>query len=156
MSNYDRLFDRYVSELREALKVSEDWWHKLRDDASRDALSPSVTLAQIEARWPFGPPSHPWVLGVYRKYFMLVVELNNKVDDQMEPEPEGATEKDWGTFDEAELEGGAGENRFEDSTPIAPWVLLVDALHGAHEDLVEAISWMVYQPVGLDEQDRPV
>ena len=94
------------------------------------------------------------MLGVYRKYHLLIQTLNNRAE-AAEVSPAPPQEDDWGTTDE-EAEPFDSKSRFADRVPIAPWMLLLDALHGQYEDLAEVITMMVYQPVGLDANERAV
>lgn len=155
MNAFDRLYGSYVFELREALGAANEWWAKLQVKIAGETSSKEEAARIIEARWPFGPSSHPFVLAVFRKYYLSVVAINEEIethghaDGSVERNP--PSEDDWGIDDEDD-----DNRRFEDGVPIAPWLLLVDALHGEDEDLVDAVVWLVYQPVGLDASDHVV
>jgi hypothetical protein len=62
------LWEDYVKELREAKMLAELWW----DEAGGAA----GTLA---ARWPDGPASHPYVIGVIEKYLQACYVLNQRL-----------------------------------------------------------------------------
>ncbi len=151
MNAFDLLFEEYVLELRAAISAANDWWEELNKRASENASSGQEGPKFIEARWPFGPNSHPFVLAVFRKFYLSVVKINEELQTRgHSPTDTQPSEGDWGSHDDG------GEQRFDGGVPLAPWVFLIDALHGDNEDLVDAIVWLVYQPVGLDENDQVV
>ena len=161
MSDYQLLFKRYLQELRDARSAAEAWWLALEKAERAKGRTAKEARTRLEERWPFGPMSHPWVLGVYRKYFMLTVELNRRHqagrDAPVETEP---TEADWGVtdneMDDASPSDPAAGETFEDMSFVAPWILLVDALHGVDDKLADSMNWVVYQPIGMDPDDNPI
>lgn len=161
VTDYQALFNRYVAELRGAKAAAEAWWAALEKAERAKCRSAKEAKARLEERWPFGPMSHPWVLGVYRKYFMLTVELNRLHQiGRAEPHDTDPTDADWGAVDENEM--GTDQHdldpreSFEDMSYVAPWILLVDALNGVDDKLADSMNWLVYQPIGMDQDDNPV
>ncbi|HUK34348.1 MAG TPA: hypothetical protein VLV86_10575, partial [Vicinamibacterales bacterium] len=111
------------------------------------------------ARWPFGPPSHPWVLGVFRKYYLLTEELSQRNAAQGQPGPAHVPdESDWGNeeIEPATLGLEEEESPFTGMTEVAPWILLIDSVLGRDDDLSEALEYIIYRPVGLDANDNVV
>jgi hypothetical protein len=156
-NEYDRLFLRYVAELRGALAAAKDWWAVLEERERSRFPTAGEADASLEARWPFGPSSHPWVLGVYRKYYLLTEALNARNSNQNEPEGVAAiSESDWGEedLDPADLDLEGDDSPFAGMQKVAPWILLFDSLHGRDDDLANALEFMIYKPVGLDVNDN--
>jgi hypothetical protein len=69
------LLRQYYDELREAKQLAEAWWGRLigsaRDEAAKTA---------IRKRWPNGPASHPFVIGVIAKTAHACDRLNRTLD----------------------------------------------------------------------------
>jgi hypothetical protein len=154
MSEYDKLFTQYVLELRETLVAANAWWEDLQRHERDHSLFSNEVNHRLETRWPFGVASHPWVLGVYRKYYLLVQQLNDRLVTQ-NLSSAAPQEADWGT-DNNESDQRESESIFEDGVPIAQWMFLLDALHGRHNELANVITMIIYQPVGLDSHDRAI
>lgn len=143
---HDKLFESYVTELREIIEAAEDWWDALIAAESERTQGRDSAEAALRERWPFGPTSHPWVIATYRKYYLLCEQLN-KDSERTEPEekPIGVSEDDWGTEDEEEEEG-------EGQGPVNPRDFLVDWLSGGEtEDLYEVMLHMVFVPIGIKD-----
>jgi hypothetical protein len=158
-NDFDKIFLRYVAELRGALAAAQAWWAELEQSERAKFSTEKQAAASVEARWPFGPSSHPWVLGVYRKYYLLTEELNARNQSRQEPEREQPeTEADWGEEDlePADLGLDGDESPFTGMSQVTPWILLLDSLLGRDDDLAEALEFLVYRPVGLDENDHVV
>jgi hypothetical protein len=156
---YDAIFLRYVAELRAALAAARDWYALVVTRERTKGLSPKEAEASVEARWPFGPSSHPWVLGVFRKYYLITEELNARNAEQaLRERPRPEAESDWGEEDlePSDLEIEDEDSPFAGMTQVAPWILLIDSLHGRDDELVNALEFLVYRPVGLDANDNVV
>jgi hypothetical protein len=149
MNEYDRLFEAYVADLRKALEASRLWRDSLIAHEVHCGATSERASALVEARWPFGPSTHPWVLGVYHKYFLLVSKLSDSIAARVETDQAQLT-NGWGDADDE----ADDEARFDNNAPIAPWMLLVDALRGEYDEFANAMTWIIYQPVGLDENDQ--
>lgn len=87
-SKYAVLFEAYCAELEVARREVTAWWAALLEEVGGDE-------ARVRPRWPSGPTSHPRVLGVYRRYHLSVVALNERGHEQ-----QSATPEVWGRADE--------------------------------------------------------
>jgi hypothetical protein len=157
LNDFDELFIRYVAELRGALAAAREWWAVLEERERTKFPTKAEADASLEARWPFGPTSHPWVLGVYRKYYLLTEELNARNTKGLVIESERSeAESDWGEEDPdaADLSMDGDESPFLGMRKVAPWILLIDSLLGRDDELAAALEFMVYRPVGLDANDQ--
>lgn len=158
MTDYQRLFLRYVAELRGASAAAKTWWTDLEREERKKFRTVKQAKASLQERWPFGPMSHPWVLGIYRKYFLLTCELNARHSGEVpELRITRGHEADWGVddADAGDDEAAGGGDAFEDMNQVAPWILLVDSLHGVDRKLADDMAWIVYQPIGMDAEDNP-
>ena len=159
MTEYQTIFLRYVAELRGARAAASEWWAQIERAEVAKFRTAKQAKASLQERWPFGPMTHPWVLGVYRKYFLLTQALNERNAASLAPPPSvPPSDADWGE-DEPDMpdedDPEAGES-FEDMDQVAPWILLIDSLHGVDDKLADAMNWIVYQPVGMDENDNAI
>jgi hypothetical protein len=82
---HERLFARYVKELRDAKDVAEEWWQALLDAESAKTRDRDLALREIQRRWPLGPAAHPYVIGTIRKYFLACEALNDDGDEEVYP-----------------------------------------------------------------------
>ncbi len=139
MKDHDELFDAYVAELREAVEQAERWWNELLAEESSRTFEASSGGSAVRERWPFGVVSHPRIIGVYRKYFLLCDELNRRIEAEMEaPDATPAREEEW------------GEPSDDDAQIVLPRSFVIDRLEGGeNEDLHELMLSMVFNPVGL-------
>jgi hypothetical protein len=168
MNEYEELFVHYVAELRQAIARSDKWWQGLQQKERARATSEDEAMLTLERRWPFGPSTHPWVLGVYRKYYLLVEELNARASGDPGPPESPPTEEDWGdegssttlhgATDKAETDDIAtqlllvGEDSpFYEAHTVRPRTFLVDALYGRADDLAESMTWIILTPIGRDQ-----
>ncbi|MCK5527685.1 MAG: hypothetical protein KAJ05_11095 [Candidatus Latescibacteria bacterium] len=145
MMKHDKLFESYVTELREIIEAAEDWWDALIAAESERTQGRDAAEAALRERWPFGATSHPWVIATYRKYYLLCEQLN-KDSEKTEPEEEPieVSEDYWGTEEEEDEEEGQG--------PVKPGDFMVDWLSGAEtEDLYEVMLYMVFVPIGIKD-----
>ena len=159
MNDFDQLFVRYIAEMRGALAAAREWWAELEKRERKKFASKAEAEASLEARWPFGPPSHPWVLGVFRKYYLLTEQLSQRNAAQAQSDPVHVPEEaDWGAeeTDPTDLRLEEDESPFTGMTEVAPWILLIDSVLGRDDDLSEALEYIVYRPVGLDANDNVV
>lgn len=146
METYQELFDAYVAELREAMAAAKGWWDTLVAKENEDV---------VRRRWPFGPASHPFVIAVFRKWSLAVQDLNDEMEareDVEEDEDEDEDEADWGESidnDEAVVVEFAALE-----PPVQPRQLLLDMLPGRADDVATFMQDFVFDPVGLDKEDR--
>ncbi|MFM0323562.1 hypothetical protein [Caballeronia glebae] len=159
MNKFDILFNRYTAELRGALAAARAWWEAL-EARERENAATQESDFDLEHRWPFGYYTHPYVLGVCHKYHLLLEAMNeaseaSAAEAQVEAQAPAAQDTDWGEDDvEPDTTGDDEETAFTDMDVVEPSVLLIDALHGDQDDLADAVTWIVYWPVGVDEHDR--
>jgi hypothetical protein len=74
------LHEKYLTDLRDAQKVAEEWWRKLV--AAEPGKNLDEKTASAKKRWPDGAPSHPLVIGVFQQYLRKCDELNREFDRQ--------------------------------------------------------------------------
>ena len=149
MAGYDAVLRDYVAEMRVAREKALAWWEALL--AKEAALPPAQRPGlPVDLRWPAGPASHPAVIAVYRKYFLLVDELNERGEGPAE-EPEAdafESESSWGEEDDE-----AGEPA--DAT-VEPRPLLLDNVVKVDEEVHAFVQMLVFNPVGTDPSGRYV
>jgi hypothetical protein len=140
LNKYDELFKAYVAELREAKENAEVWWDQLVVDDSHE----NVNLLSIKERWPFGATSHPWVIAVYRKYYLLCDELNKEFERNIaEIDEKRADDVEWGEDDDS-----------DDDTIDLPRAFVIDKLNSDDNmDLYNFILSMVFVPIGLKDDE---
>ena len=148
MPDYDTVLRDYVAEMRVAREKALAWWEALL--AKEGALAPGQRRGlPVDLRWPAGPASHPAVIAVYRKYFLLVDELNERGDSPADEAGGGAvdSESSWGEDDEA---GQPAD------TTIEPRPLLLDNVVKVDEEVHAFVQMLVFNPVGTDPSGRYV
>ena len=80
--NHKELFDQYERDLREAKKAAEKWWEDLI--ASETTTDRNQALHSVKRRWPDGPASHPYIIGVIQNYLRACEELNLQLGEDDE------------------------------------------------------------------------
>lgn len=155
MNEYKQLFEAYLKDMRQAMKQAEAWWKQLQAKELATLGDPVAVQHSLGVRWPFGPASHPYVLACYRKWSLACQDLNDAVEDSEDDNGDDgelveASEADWGDDSEededddlASLEG-----------PIEPRELLIEMLPERADDVADFLSQMVFDPVGLDKDER--
>jgi hypothetical protein len=145
MSRHDELFQQYVEELQENKSAAIAWWDDLLvRETARAGGDRDEALKRRERRWPFGPASHPFIIRVYRKYFLLCEELNVRIESERTArvQPRGEDEANWGQDERR-------PTAVRESA-VPGWVLLVDMLWGRHDDLAQFLEGLVFKPVATD------
>lgn len=133
-SEYEALMGVYVTELRQKKTLAEDWWRRLNSEGEekRGPYKPKEL-------WPMGPANHPWIIAIYRKYFFLCEELNQKYE-QLDQAAVSEEESKW------------GEDQEEDEGPIDPKVFVHELLYGGEtQDLALFIERLVFVPIGVKD-----
>ena len=156
MNRYQLMFDQYVKELGEARDAATAWWQRLLDAEAARGATPEQAEERVRRRWTMGPTSHPRVLAVYRKYYIDCEELNRLVaaeDARRNEEAEQRGEGDWGV-DDPEPPAESPDD-WGPEWQIDPPAFLVDTLFGRRDDLGEFMGFMVFAPIG-EEDDRSV
>jgi hypothetical protein len=134
---HDELFEAYVVELRDAKARAEQWWTALQ--AAEQRRDPS-TGPKLSERWPFGAASHPWIIAVYRKYFLACDALNQQRLAERARTPPHVREADWGEDEEGP----------PPITQIPPRVFAFEKLEtDATRDLYEFMIALIYSPIGM-------
>lgn len=142
MRQHDELFEAYVAALREAKQSAETWWDELLDEQSKAAEDSRSAEETVRKRWPFGPASHPWVIAVFREYYLRCEELNN--------EAEAAALEDAGG---PSSEGNWGSEGEHTQTTIPPRVLVIEQLaNDETEDLYDFVLNVRFVPIGQKGQ----
>lgn len=145
MPDYQAVLRDYVAEMRAARERALAWWQALlAKEAARSKSRPGLP---VDLRWPAGPASHPAVIAVYRKYFLLVDELNERTEESPD-EGEGDafdSESSWGEDDEA------GDPT---DVTIEPRPLLLDNVAQVDEEIHQFVQMLVFNPVGMDPSGR--
>lgn len=149
MSRYDKLFREYVEELKEARDEALAWWDSLLALEAGPSGDRKKAESAVRPRWPCGPVSHPRVIGVYRKYFLLCEELNNEIRDRWESQedmtqPGGGSDETWGVDDKEEE--GVVEPRF----------ILMEKVTKEDAELGRFINTLLFSPIGTNEKGETV
>jgi hypothetical protein len=142
LSEHDSLFDAYVSELRSARELAETWWSAL--EAAERARGGDDVAVRLARRWPFGPASHPWVIAVYRKYWLACDDLNQRlVEAAPSRRARPVAEADWGRDDDE-----------PEISQVPPRTLVVEQLEREGlADLHELVLMLPFVPIGQKHQE---
>lgn len=152
MSRYDKLFDEYFEELIDARKEVSTWWNSLFDAEIENSGDYKRAESIIRPRWPCGPASHPRIIAIYRKYFLLCEELNSTVTSKWEAEEE----LNHNTDDGEDLWGADDIDENEEDGIVEPRFILIERLEAEDKDLGEYINALVFSPIGINEQGELV
>lgn len=88
-SRHYALFDQYLTELREAKELAEDWWEALIDAEEEDRTGDrDQAIANVEGRRSVGPVAHGAVVEVVRKFWVECAALNRQVGETERVAPE--------------------------------------------------------------------
>jgi hypothetical protein len=156
MGPYQSLFRSYVAELSEAKDLADAWWNRLVEGEAHAADSPGAGEARARERWPFGPASHPYVIRVYRKYFLACEQLNEKTVGESDGSDVEPSEADWGTEEASHRETPGLDDPMDIEEPDGPIdspTFLFQLLHGRRQDLADFMMFLVFAPIG-EENDR--
>jgi hypothetical protein len=154
MSEYQRLFRRYVNDLHAAKDAATEWWDNLLARETSERGSREEAEREVARRWPFGPASHPYINAVYRKYFIECEQLNQRMGEGSEGESdEDDSEEDWGVTGDGDAEGEVEDDDIDG--PLDPPVLLLEMLAGRDDELADFMAGCVYSPIG-EEDGRSV
>jgi hypothetical protein len=142
LTSHEDIQAAYVAELRELQPGLMAWWMNVAGLAEIDDPVP----AQVALRWPTGYSGHPRVLAVFRKYFFMVEDLNDRGLDQVErPLAPVSAEELWLNPEEPEPVGFR-----------RPVDLLIRDIERVAPDLHKLTAGIVFVPVGLNQYDDPV
>lgn len=137
---YERIQAKWAEEVRAELPQLLEWWAATKS-----------RLEKIEAnltyiRWPCGFIAHPRIIEIYRRYFFVLHELNNKVADYEDTTTDPLVDDGWGT----EPQDIAMAQTVP--TPVPPNVLLLDEMEDYAPDLTSHMRNFLYLPIGQDEK----
>jgi hypothetical protein len=157
MDQYDEVFGKYVKELTTARATAQEWWQALMAAETQRARSAEGAERAVRPRWPMGPVSHPFVIAVYRKYYLEIEKFNEEIferweADETEEEFE-EDETDWGEEDEDEGDEGDEEDDEEgdDESTSEPSDLLFERLEDEQPEMAEFLRpLMSAEPIGFD------
>ena len=147
MSRYDELLENYLAELRKARARTLDWWERLIAREIAVAGSRTEAIKRLKMRWQVGPVAHPYIIAVYRKYFLLADAINKKAEaeeEETEEQWKPDDERAWGTDDDEDEEEDQEEGIVE------PQYLLLENIRELDEELYEFMQPLVFSPIGVD------
>ncbi len=159
MDTYQELFDAYLADMRGAMSAARAWWSELE---AREGSAPAGPgRPALADRWPFGAASHPFVIACYRKWSLECEALNDRLeasdDDDDDDEESEHDEDQWGREDSEGEDGEDGPKDFADlEAPVEARELLIQMLPGRADDVAEFLALFVFDPVGMDRDDRLV
>ena len=140
---YEQLFEHYVDDLRLARVDAQAWWDSMVASERAASRGRYETARVIHTRWPCGPASHPRVIAVFRKYFLMCEEINADIRKswrERENESEICNDDEWGAESPSdELE------RIEE-----PRFILFDRLRTYDEELGKFAINLVFIPIGMN------
>ncbi len=145
MDVYDKLFLEYVEALTTARSSAEKWWSALEERETSLAASRQAARNRLTLRWPCGPVSHPFVIRVYRQFYVACERLNQSRAAAEETKEVGGAAR-WG----AEGASDADQDRVS-RTEVPPHVFCVEWLAGRHQSLREFLDRFVFSPIGGDD-----
>lgn len=135
---YAELQARYLLEMRGIMPEVLAWWTRRAVTDLREFVE-APARNDFERRWPAGPSAHPRVIAVFRKYFLELAALNDRIEDSGAAEPEDEDEEgDWGVEDEDPVQ----------DLHVAASDLLIDDIEGVASDVYLLVRMLVFVPVG--------
>lgn len=132
MTSTHELQTQYIAELRAIAPSIDSWWEDLNS-------GPRAELAKY--RWPTGPGGHPRVLAVFRRYFLLIEELNEELRRRPLGSPPENREEMWGQ--QSQGEGQQIEK---------PVDLLINDIPNLAPDVGHLALGIAFVPIGLNEK----
>jgi hypothetical protein len=145
MNEYDRVFTAYVADLLEAKQAAEKWWESLMATESQRCGSMDAAVQVVRPRWPLKAVSHPYIIAVYRKYYLEIEQITGNILKKWNFKKSQATAPEnagWGVEDEDE---GEAEDIYQ------PIQILWDDLQRQNPDLAEFLEpLLLVEPIGMD------
>lgn len=152
MSRHEKLLQQYADELRTAKHFAEQWWAYLQAVERQKMGSQEIADRVLRRRWPDGPASHPRVLAVVRKYWLLCEDLNQAIEAQTQhreaAEPRFRLAPDEDPYGEGGDSDDAEEEHVDPHVFVLEWLMDDDL-----EVLASFVGTLSYWPVGLDADD---
>ena len=130
MSEYDRIFAEYEQEVLALIPFLEEWWSEIAD------IRRGKTVR--DNRWPLGFSGHPRFIAVFRKYALIVLELNDQPDSEF-PDADLTVRELW----------EKGETEPEEDRGKRPRSILIDDFIERHPEYGEQFRRFTYIPLGI-------
>jgi hypothetical protein len=142
---YAELFGEYLPELRSAHSAAMKWWGEIIARETEPRGDPAAAEYAVRLRWPLGPATYPRVIAVYRKYYLLIDEINSRLmgDDQDVPRADPLDEAAWRSNDEPDI------------IMQHPHAVLYERLDEVDKALARFLDSLVFIPIGADHDGRP-
>jgi len=157
MNRYQILFENYVTDLNTARSAALQWWQRVLENENQKTTSIQISEENLRKRWPFGPASHPYIIAIYRKYYLACVELNNQIELEQSSAPEqpelNNLESDWGEIED-EVYELTDDEVWGEEWVIDPPTLLFEMLEDKYDDLREFMTYFVFPCIG-ERKDLP-
>ncbi|MER9136960.1 hypothetical protein NKI20_11720 [Mesorhizobium sp. M0830] len=141
--DFDRIFEEYVADVEAALPAVVQWFERLK--ASRKYTAKGFSVDDI---WPSQTGSHPVMIQIFRKHFLKLAILIERLDREEELEDEQEpSEEDWGKDDDDEDD----DDDEYDERPSEPYQVLIERLREERPDLYAHFRQFMFIPVGLED-----
>ncbi|MER9947761.1 hypothetical protein [Mesorhizobium sp. M0047] len=141
--DFDRIFEEYVADVEAALPAVVLWFERLK--ASRKYTAKGFSVDDI---WPSQTGSHPVMIQIFRKHFLKLAILIERLDREEELEDEQEpSEEDWGKDDDDEDD----DDDEYDERPSEPYQVLIERLREERPDLYAHFRQFMFIPVGLED-----
>jgi len=142
MDRHEELFRLYVEELEQARQKAEAWWVELLASEAREGERAGPLSLRL--RWPYGAASHPFVILVFRKFFLACDALNKELETELKNREARAVD------DQDEAKWGTDEPASDDDepSPVPMRVFLFEWLSGEHNVLYRFINHLTFVPIG--------
>lgn len=128
MSQYEELFEQYVSELTQAVAEEKERLDRIKEINRNEFQSKQDLESWVEAE--FGSlATQGRVVAVFRKYWLKCDELNQLSEES----------------------GEIVEDEEDFIDYVNPRHFVVDWLEGAHDELYKVIDSMPYYPIRIDD-----
>jgi len=122
----------YIAAMNATMPTVLSWWDRHANDKD------PVDAEAFKARWPAGPVAHPYVLRVFREYFLQVDDLNLQMETERTPDDRPPAEEDW------------GEDINDPIEFVRPSDLLINDIEFIDPKLFEVLQNLVFVPVGAN------
>ncbi|MBZ9776999.1 hypothetical protein [Mesorhizobium sp. CO1-1-8] len=144
--DFDRIFEEYVADMEAALPAVVQWFERLK--ASRKYTAKGFNIDDI---WPSRTGSHPVMVQIFRKHFLRLAILIERLDREEELEDEqDPSEEDWGTDDD-DFGGDEDDEDEYDERASEPHQVLIERLREERPDLYAHFRQFMFIPVGLED-----
>ncbi|WP_189401594.1 MULTISPECIES: hypothetical protein [unclassified Mesorhizobium] len=143
---FDQIFDEYVADLQVALPAVVAWFEELKASRKYSAQGGFA----IDDIWPSLTGSHPVMIRIFRKYFLRLAILIERLDREEELEDDKElSEDDWGREDD-DWDDEDEEDEY-DERPSEPHQVLIERLRDERPDLYAHFRQFMFIPIGLED-----